>query len=175
MGQITSQKLKYLNISLLGLSGRHHPALSGLITVTDVQKSRHHLKMLAGDLFTYEKKSEQSGGSPHCRLCSDNKSESVLHILTFCSAYNDIRTRILKEFENLCLASKSSVNFTDIMKENEVLCQFILDPTSMNLSKRIHTSDPLLSAFFKTSRDLCFGISERRLKLLREKQIEQNN
>ena len=170
-----SQKLKYLNVSLLGLSGRHHPALSGLVTVTDVQKSRHHLKMLVGDLFTYEKKSEQSGGSPNCRLCIDNKSESVSHILTFCSAYTDIRTRILEEFAYLCLSSKSDINFPDMMKENEVLCQFILDPTSMNLSERIHRNDPLVESFFKTSRDLCFGISERRLKLIREKQIQQNN
>ena len=30
--------MDYLNVSLLGLSGRHHPALSGLITIMDVKK-----------------------------------------------------------------------------------------------------------------------------------------
>ena len=63
-----SEKLKYLNTSVLGLSGRHHPALSGIITVNHVKKSRYHIKMLVGDLFTYKMKSEQSGGSAHCRL-----------------------------------------------------------------------------------------------------------
>ena len=41
-----TNKLKYLNVSLLGLSGRHHPALSDIVTVNDVKKSCHHLKML---------------------------------------------------------------------------------------------------------------------------------
>ena len=131
--------------------------------------------MLVGDLFTYEKKSEQSGGSPDCRLCLDNKRESVSHILTFCSAYSDIRTRILQEFAFLCMSSKSDVDFSSMIEDNEVLCQFILDPTSMNLSKRIHMNDPLIHSFFKTSRDLCFGISELRLKLLREKENKLNS
>ena len=47
-------KLKYLNVSVIGLSGCHHPALSGVLTVTDVKKSHAHIKILNGDLFTYE-------------------------------------------------------------------------------------------------------------------------
>ena len=45
------EKLKYFNVSILGLSGRCHPALSGLITNSNVCKSRYHLKMLIGDFF----------------------------------------------------------------------------------------------------------------------------
>ena len=146
----SSQKLKYFNLSMLGLSGRHHPALSGLVTVSDVRKSRYHLKMLVGDLFTYEIKSEQSGGSPHCRLCTERKNESVSHILTYCSAYSDIRIRILAEFSYLYMQSKSQVSFTDLISDNEMLCQFILDPTSMNLQRRIKLNDPILSFLFQT-------------------------
>ena len=164
-----TNKLKYLNISLLGLSGHHHPALSGIVTVNDVKKSRHHIKMLVGDLFTYEKKSEQSGGSPFCRLCAEEKNESVSHILTYCSAYSDLRTRILEELAYLCKVSKSDVNFSEILQNSENLCQFILDPTSINLSSRVHMNDPLVDMFFKTSRDICSSICEQRLKLLSEK------
>ena len=114
-----TNKLKFLNVSLLGLSGRHHPALSGIVTVKDVKKSRHHLKMLVGDLFTYEKKSEQSGGSPYCRLCDENKNETVSHILTFCSAYSDTRLRTLEELANLCKLSISNVDFSDIPKSSD--------------------------------------------------------
>ena len=141
----------------------HHPALSGIVTVNDVKKSRHHLKMLVGDLFTYEKKSEQSGGSPYCRLCDENKNETVSHILTFCSAYSDTRLRILEELANLCKLSISNVDFSDILKSSDNLCQFILDPTSMNLSRRVNMNDPLLGTFFKISRDICSSISEQRL------------
>ena len=40
--------MEYFNVSLLGLSGRHHPALSGLVTTLDVKKSRSHIKCLLG-------------------------------------------------------------------------------------------------------------------------------
>jgi hypothetical protein len=162
--------MEYFNVSLLGLSGRHHPALSGLITTMDVRKSRSHLKMLIGDLYTCEIKSEQSGGSPNCRLCSDKRTENTCHILTFCTAYSDIRLRILPEYSYLCLNSKSGFNFDDVVSSNQTLCQFILDPSSMNLQKRIALNDPQLGSFFKISRDFCHTINERRLKLLKEKE-----
>ena len=65
-----NSKMGYLNVSLSGLRGRHHPALANIITTYEVQKCRIHLKMLAGDFFTYEVKADQSGGSPYCRCCS---------------------------------------------------------------------------------------------------------
>ena len=160
--------MEYFNVSLLGLSGRHHPALSGLVTTLDVKKSRSHIKMLIGDLYTYETKSEQSGGSPNCRLCEDNLSENICHILTFCSAYSEIRLRILNEYSYLCLQSISGVSFEKILSDNKTLCQFILDPSSINFKNRIHPTDPLLGSFFSISRDICFSINERRVKLLND-------
>ena len=170
----SKSSLKYFNVSLLGLSGRHHPALSGLVTTQDVKKSRAHIKMLIEDLYTYEIKSDQSGGSPHCRLCPDRKTENISHILTFCSAYSDIRIRILEEYSYLCMEAKSAVDFSELMTDSEILCQFILDPSSFNLKQRIHMNDPLLGSFFRVSRDLCFAVNERRLKLLKEKTKETN-
>ena len=170
----SKSSLKYFNVSLLGLSGRHHPALSGLVTTQDVRKSRAHIKMLIEDLYTYEIKSEQSGGSPHCRLCSAEQTENISHILTFCSAYSDIRIRILEEYSYLCLQVKSVLDFSELMTDSEILCQFILDPSSFNLKQRIHLNDPLLGSFFRVSRDLCFAVNERRLKLLKEKTKETN-
>ena len=70
----TNSKMLYLNVSLSGLRGRAHPALSGLITTQEVQKSRIHLKMLCGDYFSYEVKSNESGGSAPCRCCATSSS-----------------------------------------------------------------------------------------------------
>ena len=154
----------------MGLSGRHHAALPGLLTVMDIRKSRPHLKMLVGDFYTYEMKSLQSGGSSHCRLCCEMKSESISHILTHCSAYSDIRMRIFQEYAYLCLQSCSGVDFSELLSDNEKLRQFILDPTSLNLQKRVNPGDPLLGTFIQKSKDICFGISELRLKLLRSKE-----
>ena len=150
------------------MSGRRHPALSGLITTNDVKKSRSHLKMLIGDLLTYEKKSEQSGGSPNCRLCSEGEKENICHILTVCSAYCEIRLRILSEYSYLCLNSISGVHFSEILCDNQTLCQFILDPSSINLKTRVALNDPLLDAFYQISRDICFSINERRIKMLND-------
>ena len=100
--------------------------------------------MLIEDLYTYEIKSDQSGGSSHCRLCPDQKTENISHILTIYSAYSDIRIRILEEYSYLCMEAKSVVDFSELMTDSEILCQFILDPSSFNLKQRIHLNDPLL-------------------------------
>jgi hypothetical protein len=161
----------YLNVSLTGLRGRHHPALAYIITTQEVQKSRIHLKMLAGDYLTYEVKSNQSGGSPHCRCCSLSSpaTESLEHVLTVCDLYSDIRERIVNEYSHLCSQAKSDVSFQQIMRDNKTFCQFILDPASFNLTKRVHMNDPILSQLFKTSRDYCYAINSRRMKFLKDK------
>jgi hypothetical protein len=165
----------YLNVSLSGLRGRRHPALSDIITTTEVQKSRIHLKMLAGDYFTYEVKSNQSGGSPHCRCCpTPSPKEDLAHILTRCGAYADIRKRMMPEFQNICNQSKSNLNFQQICSEHVTLCQFILDPASFNLRNRVHMNDPILSQLFKLSRDYCYAVNSARMKILRSRENLQS-
>ena len=125
--------MKYFNVSMHGLSGRHHPALSGIFTTIEVKKSLFHLKRLIGDLFTYQMKSEQSGGSPNCRLCCDEKPEDPCHILTFCSVYSDIRVRILQEYSYLCLQSESGLKFTDVLSDNETLLSIYTESIKFHL------------------------------------------
>ena len=79
--------MKYLNVSLLGLRGRLHPAITGVTTTHEVKKMRPHVKMLTGNYLTFEIKSLQSGGSAECRICSQSEEtpqmESLEHqILT---------------------------------------------------------------------------------------------
>ena len=172
--QHATSTLKFLNVSVSGLRGKPHPCLSNLLTTHDVLKAQTHIKMLCENYFTYEMRANQSGGSPHCRSCSQanqeyTKSENLVHILTECGEYEDIRTRILPEISLLCQQSKSNINFAEIYLNKTKLCQFILDPGTLNLSPRISQSDPLLDQFFKLSRDLCHAIHNRRMKILKEK------
>ena len=164
-----NSRMKYLHVSLSGLRGRHHPALANIVTTTQVQKSRIHLKMLAGDYFTYEVKSRQSGGSPHCRCCSTtpSSSESLVHILARCGAYSEIKERIAGEFKNACFISKSKIDFDKIYNDDELFCQFVLDPASFNLKARIHMNDPILDQMFRISRDYCFAVNATRMKMLK--------
>ena len=117
--------------------------------------------MLAGDYFTYEVKSNQSGGSPHCRCCPTPSPpvEDLEHILTSCDAYSDVRERILVEYQQICSKSKSNISFQQIYSESKTFCQFILDPASFNLSDRVDSNDPILLPLFKISRDYCYAVN----------------
>ena len=171
----TNSNMTYLNVAVSGLRGKRHPALSNMMTTREVQKSRPHIKMLCQDYYTYQRRSDQSGGSPHCRACSDQytadsdkkPAETISHILTVCSAYSDIRERILTEYAQVCITS--DFDFNTILRNSEALTQFILDPSSLNLTQRISYSDPNLAYFFKISRDICFSIHTRRMNILKEK------
>ena len=163
--------MKFLNVSLFGLNGRSHPALANVITSHQVQKSRIHLKMLAGNFLTFEVKAKQSGGSPHCRSCvspsiATPPSESLVHMLTKCNAYRDIRSRIVNEYLFLCTISKSRISWQLIISDDDTFCQFVLDPTSFNLKQRIHVNDPILGSLFELSRDYCYAVNSARQKIL---------
>ena len=92
--------MKYLNVSLLGLGGRLHPATTGVTTSHEVRKMRPHIKMLSGNYLTFEVKSSQSGGSDQCRLCFDDV-ESLKHLIAQCVQLEDIRNRITTTLTNM--------------------------------------------------------------------------
>ena len=159
--------MSYLNVATLGLRGRHHPALSGMVTTREVKLSRAHIKLLAGNYLTYKTKADQSGGSPRCRICMTGEDETVSHVISTCLALKHQRDKILEEFETLCKLTKNNINFEHIMKNEDKLCQFILDPSSLNLSNRVSLQDPLLPQFFRLLRDFCFIIDKTRIELLK--------
>ena len=102
-------QMEYLNVSTTGLRGRHHPALSNMVTTRKVQQSRPHLKFLSGNYLTYQTRSNQSGGSPHCRICK-YESETVSHVISSCSGMATGRVTMLKQLEKLCMMTKNNIN-----------------------------------------------------------------
>ena len=146
-----------LNVSTTGLRGRHHPALSYMITTCEVKLSRPHIKFLSGNYLTYKIKADQS---PLCRICTSGSDESVTHVISTCQALSEQRHKILDEYRKLWESTKNKIDFDEIMKSDEELCQFILDPTSINLQIRVSLQDPLLTDLFKLARDFCFIIEK---------------
>ena len=127
----TNSCMQYLHVDLTGLRGKHHPAIAYIKTTTEVAKMRPHVKMLCGNLLTYGVKYDQTGaGSPRCRLC-DCVYESVSHIVSACPKFTDIRERILIEFDQTLEMSGNSLRISNFLKTEDILTQFILDPTSM--------------------------------------------
>ena len=161
----TNSQMEYLNVSTTGLRGRHHPALSNMITTREVKLSRPHLKFLSGNYLTYQTKSDQSGGSPHCRICKSD-SETVSHVVSVCDGMAVERGEMLEQLEQLCTMTKTKIEFKDIISNEKDLTQFILDPASLNLSTRVSLSDPLISTFYKFAREFCFLIDKTRIDLL---------
>ena len=122
--------------------------------------------MMTGDYLTYDIKSRQSGGSAWCRCCSLQAPETLTHIIVLCDSYTEIRSRFKSEYEEL--SRISDFDLEQIFKSDEEYCQFILDPTSMNLKSRISYNDTNIDDWFKLSRDFCYSVNARRLSLLKE-------
>ena len=101
-----------------------------------------------------EKKAKYQGGSSICRLCSQSLTEDIPHIILSCTAYTEIRIRILTEMIDTC----DTINLEELFLDDNFKVQFILDCTSINLSQRISPESDMYSKLLKLSRDLCFGM-----------------
>ena len=105
-----------------------------------------------------------------CLYSSDQQStqtdqapvDTVAHIVASCPSLSDIRDKILTEIEALVSSCASNIKFKDYLKSEQLLTQFILDPSSFNLERRIHINDPVLPQIFVLSRDLCYQLDKRR-------------
>ena len=111
----TNSQMKYLNVSTTGLRGRHHPALSNMVTTREVRLSRPHLKFLSGNYLTYQIRYDQSGGSPHCRICLSG-SETTSHVISSCQGMAVERCRLLEEMKQLCSLTEAKYNSTKLWK-----------------------------------------------------------
>ena len=117
--------------------------------------------MLSGNYLTFEQKSQQSGGSPLCRLCkNDTDPETLEHLIAKCEELSDIKSRITNSMTSIC--QEAGVNINLSLLSSSQLTQFILDPSSMNLKHRVDIRHPILPSLFQLSRDYCFAIDKRR-------------
>ena len=163
--------MAYFNVAVKGLNGRCHPALVGFHEAKNIPKLRAHIKLLCGDLFTYEQRSKYIGGSPHCRLClqdnpeSERPIENICHLIAECEAFAGVRENIVREMKSIC--AESNYDLEVVFNCKNLLTQFILDCTSLNLPNRISPEDPISKDIFKLSRDICFFICSQRSKMLK--------
>ena len=55
-----------------------------------------------------------------------------------------------------------------ILKNEQNVAQFILDPSSLNLPVRVSLSDPVISDFYRLSRQYCYKLDKTRTGLLKK-------
>ena len=164
-----NSKMEFMNVGLLGLSGKPHPIISGIRDSRDIPKLRMHLKFLTGDIVTGERLAIDRGSDPKCRICSAPK-ENIVHILTQCRALADIHERLHADLVNIIVDIDDQNKILEHTTSDETITQFVLDPTSMNLANgyRISILHPRLQEVLKISRDWCFTANSRRTSLLKK-------
>ena len=161
--------MKYLNVQLLGLSGRPHPVIQHIQTTQDSKKLRLHLKFLTCDLYNYSTGVNQP--CPHCNLPVTDQNE---HALVSCQAFSDIRGRIFPELMNTVLQVPPTSQILLYNIEPTVMTQFILDCASPNLPGSIHVPvhNPRISEIYRVSRDWCYVIGREKCRLLKAARLQ---
>ena len=116
------------------------------------------MKFLTGDVLSQERLNIDQGIDPKCRLCSA-VCENYTHILTQCRGTAEVRQRLHPELLNLVQSVDPGCEITSCVPD-EILTQFIIDPSSMNLQNkyRISILHPRLHEVFSKCRDWCFAI-----------------
>ena len=161
-----NSQMSYLNVSLTGLRGKLHPAITNVFTSHAVKKMRPHIKMLSGNYVTFEEKSLKSGGSPFCRLCTDvSEPETLEHLISKCDGISETRFRIINLMNNVCQQADLNIDLNSF--SNRMLAQFVIDPSSMNLRERVSITHPVLPSLFQLSRDFCYSIDRKRMEKLK--------
>ena len=173
----TNSKMEYLNVELLGLSGKPHPVLSAVSTTREVSKLRVHLKFLSGDFLSYYRlATDRKTNDPHCRLCN-SEVEDIKHILTECRGTAEVREKIFPDLLNVVATISPQSKILDPSSlTSKILTQFILDCGSPNLSNdyRLSYSQPGISEVFRLSRDWCFAVNNARMKLLKKLKVNKS-
>ena len=96
--------------------------------------------------------------------------EDVQHIVTECEATRQTRERVMTSLRS-CVESMNMDPraIHELFNDNVVLCQFILDCSSLNLANhiRMNISDARLTEVVKICRDICYAIHNDRLRQLK--------
>ena len=129
--------------------------------------------MLSGDYLSYVNLDHDRGLGPHCRMCQviselPAPPEDLTHILTSCRATADTRTRIMPTLLNT-VSDHYPRNRLLVSVSHEILTQFILDCSSLNLPNdvRIHPNHPGYLSISQQCSNLVYGIHKDRTRQLK--------
>ena len=174
-----NSKMTFFNVQTIGLAGRLHPVVTGILSTQEVMRARVHIRMLSGDFPCYLHIATDRNQDPACRLCQHlfpeepAPAEDMIHLLMRCRATADTRTRLIPELMNI--VALESPNNDILSKPNHThLTQLVLDPTSLNLppSIRLSYDHPGLSKLLPMCRTLCYAIHKDRLRQLNQLRLQ---
>ena len=94
--------------------------------------------------------------------CSSETVEDILHIILYCDAYDDIRTKFLS---NLTLQNPKLLSFS---QKPQIIILAILDPESPKLPEEIRFGWKSSHVTYKLTRDFLYNIHRKRTKITEE-------
>ena len=132
--------------------------------------------MLAGD---YPCQANLDSDNPSCHLCrvlvpGNPPTEDMVHLLTACSATLDTRSSLIPSLLNTIVQYCPSNGILD-NPDKTTLTQFILDPSSLNLStvNRINFDHPGFAPVLAPCRNYCFVVHKERTRQLKQLKVNQ--
>ena len=75
-------------------------------------------------------------------------------MISSCDAMSEERSKLLIECSQVYIQTKNCINFENFLEDEKLLCQFILDPISLNLPVRVSINDPLTRPEYGCSKKL---------------------
>ena len=131
-----------------------------------------HLKFLTSDYLTNQRLSTMKlSSTDKCCLCHNTGLyiDSIELVLSTCRATSDVRERLFPELVNSVVSVQPSCRILDSLTTPDILTQFFLDCTSINLPDGfcIPAHNPPVGDIFRIFRDWCYAVNSERLRLLR--------
>ena len=80
-----------------------------------------------------------------------------------CISLEEVRKPMLLQLFEFCKNNQINIEL-DMMNNEDYLTQLILDPTSLNLKRRVNINHPKLGELFQICRNISFGLHSFRMK-----------
>ena len=176
---LVNSRMGLFNIALTRLTGKPYYVLENIFSSYEVKKVRIHIKMLCQDYLTYGTLALQSAArgvtfSGHCRICP-GEWDDIRHILTECHVTQPARDILLPQLVDLLAVAAPNLDWISLHEDKSLLCQFIIDPCSMNIPNqwRIPLNNLHLPSILNMSRELCFRTHSERTAALKSAKIKK--
>ena len=132
--------------------------------------------MLAGN---YPCQANLDSDNPSCHLCrvlvpGNPPTEDMVHLLTACGATLDTRSSLIPSLLNTIVQYCPSDGILE-NPDKTTLTQFILDPSSLNLStvNRINPDHPGFAPVLANCRNYCFVVHKERTRQLKQLKVNR--
>ena len=159
--------LSFLATEQLAIGKTHNVWNTVSNSVTDVRKAVTKARMATGTylLQVHKVKFNQAEVDTTCPICQ-TEDEDLIHVLTSCSAYRDIRMSKFQKIKEYVISEIGKNIWSSCFNNKRNITQLIVDCQSFIQSKIIPDKKEVLASIEIMTRDYCHTIHLKRLQIL---------